>query len=228
MILTTREMEWVKDRMKIYVIKYQEIYDEILDHILTAIEEAREAGNTKQIQVLFQDVVDEHFNGYVGIEALAVSAEKIYRKDIQTLFYSRLKQYFNWQALVIAILLLIAGYKLPNVKMVHALLMLTMILLAASPVIYAVSLVTGKIKTNKGKRSLLKTYLITQAAVPVMLLNPILFIPNLMDEMNNKKDFHSFNGLPPVLLMPILIVLLIVNVSYIQSCREVITKKMIP
>ena len=116
MILTIEELEWVKERMKIYVIKYQEIYDEILDHILTGIEERRTAGDEREIPVVFQDVVEEHFNGYVGIEALALNEEKIYQKNIRSLFYQRLKQSFNWQVLLISVILLALAYKMPNVK----------------------------------------------------------------------------------------------------------------
>jgi Ca2+-binding EF-hand superfamily protein len=116
MILSTQEIEWVKERMNIYVIKYQEIYDEILDHILTAIEERRKAGDDQNIESLFQNVVDDDFSGYIGIEVLAEDEEKLYQKKIRTIFYSNLKQQFNWKTLLIAVVLIAIAFQLPNVR----------------------------------------------------------------------------------------------------------------
>jgi hypothetical protein len=225
MILTTDELQWVKERMKIYDIKYQEIYDEILDHIITAIEERRTAGNNKDILVVFQNVVDEHFNGYIGIESLAVNEEKLYRKNIRSLFYQRLKKFFNWQTFIVTLILLAASYMMPNIKQIHLVFMVAMILLAFAPVVYAQKALAGKVKTIKGKRSLLKTHIVSQAAVPIMILQPFFFVPNFFDELNGNKDFHTFNSTTPVVLMLALIFVLITSISYVQSCKEIIDKR---
>ncbi|MET3979141.1 hypothetical protein ABIB62_001728 [Mucilaginibacter sp. UYP25] len=44
MILTPEELQWATDRMKIYDIKYQEIYYELFDHVITAIKAKRIKG----------------------------------------------------------------------------------------------------------------------------------------------------------------------------------------
>ncbi len=54
MILSADELKWIDDRMMIYEIKYREIYNEIADHIITAIEEKRKAGDMGEIKYLFQ------------------------------------------------------------------------------------------------------------------------------------------------------------------------------
>ncbi|MDB5117438.1 MAG: hypothetical protein JWQ79_2930 [Mucilaginibacter sp.] len=228
MILTADELLWVKERMKIYVIKYQEIYDEVLDHIISAIEEQRLAGNNKDIQILFQEVVDKHFNGYVGIEALALSEEKIFQKNIRDTFYKRFKQYFNWQLLFISIVLLALAYKLPNAKPVHVFFILGMMLLGCTPIIYAYVMLTGKIKTIKGKYSLLVTQLRSQMLLPLSIFQAAFFLPNLFDEANDHKDFYTLNNVHPVILMAGLIFLMIINISYLQSCKEIIAKNSRP
>ena len=226
MILLPEEIAWVKERMKIYDIKYQEIYDELLDHILTAIEERRLAGNNKDIQVLFQHVVDEHFGGYSGIEALALNEEKLLRKGMRDAFFKKLKHHFNWAALVISLVLVVVAFKIPNVKLIHRVFAVAVFLLAGSPVIYAYILISGKIKTIRGKQSLLKTHLLSQVAAPLMLMQLFIYLPNLIDEVNDRKEFATLNSLSPPVMMGLLMLLAVINFSYIQTCREIVAKKL--
>ena len=226
MILTIEELEWVKERMKIYVIKYQEIYDEVLDHILTGIEERRTAGDSREISVVFQDVVEEHFNGYIGIEALALSEEKIYQKNISSLFYQRLKQSFNWQVLLTSVILLALAYKMPNVKLVHDAFVVMMFVLGFGPNVYALIKLTGKVKILEGKRSLLVTFLRSQMMVPLVIFYCFIYaVPNLFVEGNNHKHFYTFSRYHPVIMMAGLIFFMLVSVSYLQSFREIVAKK---
>lgn len=199
MILSAEEVNWVTDRMKIYDIKYQEIYDEVLDHILTAIEDRRTAGNVKEISVLFQNVVDEQFGGYAGIEALAQTQEKIHQRNIRTLFLDQLKTQFNWQTLLIATVLMAVALKIPPTRPVHNFFVLTIFFLVVSPIIYAYSLLAGKIKTIKGKSSLFKGHLLTQMALPLMLLQCCIYIPTIFEEANNRQEFSSIKSLGPKL-----------------------------
>ena len=212
MILTIEELEWVKERMKIYVIKYQEIYDEILDHILTGIEERRTAGDAREIAVVFQDVVEEHFNGYIGIEAMALSEEKIYQKNIRSLFHQRLKQSLNWQLLLTSVILLALAYKMPDVKAVNGAFVVMLIVLGIGPVVYANIKLTGKVKTLKGKHSLLVTMLRTQMMLPLMIFQSFLY-------------YYTKSHLHPVIMMAGLILFMLVNVSNLRSFTEIAAKK---
>jgi multisubunit Na+/H+ antiporter MnhG subunit len=225
MILTTAEIEWVKERMRVYDIKYQEIYDEVLDHVLTAIEESREAGNTKAIDQLFQNTVDQHFNGYLGIENLAESEARIYQKNIRDAFYQQLKQSFNWKTLGITLLMLTVAFKMPDNKPVHLFFMLIMAVFALAPITYAYAKLTGKVKTIKGKRSLLVTFVRGQMVLPLVFLQGVLYGPNLFDDFNNRKDFYSWNHASPIVLMCGLILLMIVSLSYVQSFNKIVATK---
>lgn len=203
------------------VIKYQEIYDEIL----TGIEERRTAGDEREIAVVFQDVVEEHFNGYVGIEALALSEEKIYQKNISSLFYQRLKQSFNWQLLLISVILLVLAYKMPHVKAVHGAFVLMVFVLSFVPIVYyAYIKLTGKVKTLKGKHSLLVIFVQRQMMLPLVIFQ-FFSVPNLFDEGNNHNDFYTWSHLHPVIMMAGLILFMLINVSYLQSFREIVAKK---
>ncbi|MFD2873889.1 hypothetical protein ACFS5N_15515 [Mucilaginibacter ximonensis] len=226
MILTDEEIHWVKERMKVYDIKYQEIYDELLDHILTAMEESRLAGNNKNVELLFQNTVDQHFNGYLGIENLAADEAKIYQKNMRNTFHKQLKRHFNWRALAATVVLLALSYQLPNTKPIHLAFMIAMMLFAFSPIIYAYAVLAGKVKTIKGKRSLLVTYARGQMILPMSLLQCFWFLPNFFDMLNDHKDFYSWNHASPMILMCGLILLMIINWSYMQTFKQIVAKQM--
>ena len=51
------EMDHIHKRMAMYDIKFQEIYNELFDHIVTSIEERRAAGDTSSLDKMYDDVV---------------------------------------------------------------------------------------------------------------------------------------------------------------------------
>jgi hypothetical protein len=173
MILSTEELQWVTERMKIYDIKYQESYYEILDHILTAIETKRDNGDKREISIVFQDVVDTDFGGYPGIEELAVRQEKIFNKYVGGAFKNIFRGYLNWWLLGFTIIASALAYTLPDNKAMHAVFFIAIFLLAFSPMMYAFILISRKVERVKGKRSLLKGRLISQTTCRVCCLMPL-------------------------------------------------------
>ncbi|WP_214071567.1 hypothetical protein [Mucilaginibacter sp. dw_454] len=225
MRLSTEEIIWIKERMQIYVIKYQEIYDEILDHILTAIEERRSAGDERAIDILFQNVVDDDFSGYVGIESLAEEEEKLYHKKIRKIFYDNLKEQFNWKTLLIAVVLLAIAFQLPNVRLVNRIFASAIFLMAITPILVVFLSLYGKIGTMKGKHSLIKKYLMAQMMVPMTLFNSVIYLPMIVTELMGEDDnFKIIKHLPPVVMMTILVFFMMINSSYIQSSRRLIAQ----
>jgi hypothetical protein len=225
MKLSTAEIEWVKERMQIYVIKYQEIYDEILDHVLTAIEEKRNAGDRQPIDTVFQQVIDDHFNGFAGIESLADDEEKLYHIKINKLFNTNFKQQFNWKTLLITVVLLAVAYKLPNVRLVNKIFFGSIFLMALTPVVFVFLSLFGKIKTMKGKYSLIKKYLTAKVVVPMTVLNGIIYFPMIVTNMMGEDDdFKLVKHAPPLVMMTILVLFMIINSSYIQSSRKLIVQ----
>lgn len=226
MVLTTEERAWVTERMKIYDIKYQEIYDELLDHILTAMEIRRREGNKLSVAILFQRVVDEHFGGYQGIEDLAKNQEKLHHKHVRDIFFSNLKGAFNWPVLIAALIVLLASSTFENTKPLRLVFGLSVFFLALSPVVYAFILLRNKITISKGKSSLFKVHIINQTAVPLMMLQAFIYVPNLIDEASGRAEFASIKSLSPMTMAGILIFLAIINYSYVKACRILIEKKL--
>jgi hypothetical protein len=225
MILTDEETQWVTERMKVYKIKYQEVYNEVFDHILTAIEDKRSAGDDRPILSVFQDVVDTHFGGYTGIDELAAGQEKIYSKRIQGDFKKIFKSYFTWKLLVFAVLAMSLSFGLPNNSLLHKALLVVIFLFAISPSLYTFVYIR-KMLRFRGKQSLLLQNLISQAYMPAVFLNGALYIPAIffVDDTSS-SGFQLFKQLPLPVLVLVMILFMVLNLSTITLCNKEMEKK---
>jgi hypothetical protein len=228
MILSADELHWVSDRMKVYGIKYQEIYNELFDHILTAIEDKRKGGDERDIMIVFQNVVDSHFGGYQGIEEVATSQEKVYIAHIRRSFRRILGSYFNWKLLIFTTIALVLTFKLPSVKLMHNILLVLIFLFAVSPMVYTYIAITKKVKVAKGRRSLLKDQLVTQAYQPLSILNGALYLPTIFFVNDDTSTGYKLLGqLPLPLLTLVMIFSMLLNLSIINLCNQIIKKETI-
>lgn len=226
MILSADELKWVTERMKVYDIKYQEIYNELLDHILTAIEAMRVADDKRDIQIVFQAVVDSHFGGYRGIEEIVATQEKTYTAHIRKLFRGIFTDYFNWKLAAFTAVALGLTATLPNGKLMHNILLVIIFLFAISPMVYTYIMVARNLEIAKGKRSLLKGQLITQAYLPAIFLNGALYLPTIFfvnDE--NSVGFKLFRQLPLPVLALVMILFMVLNLTVISLCNRLIKKQ---
>lgn len=227
-MISGQELKWIDTRMEICDIKYQEIYDEILDHVITAIEEKRKAGDQQDIKWLFQDVIDEHFKGFFGIEKLAKEQEDVYRQGMQKLWLQSAKQYLTWPMLAFIVLVLLISLKLPDIRVVKIFLLLGCLLLAFSPVIYAYLSLPGKLNTVKGKKSLLRSQLITKTQIPAFLLNGMIYLPQLFFIFNNgAENWSVFKHIPLPVYITIMMFFVVLNLTAIRFCRKVVATKAI-
>jgi hypothetical protein len=226
MTLSPEELQWVTERMKIYDIKYQEIYYEVLDHIITAIELKRDLADKREISIVFQDVVDTDFGGYLGIEELALKQQKIYTKYIGSRFNTIFRGYFNPKLLAFTVVVSGLAYTLPSNKLMYAVFFIAIFLLAFSPLIYAFILISRKVETVKGKQSLLKGRLISQTYLPGMLLNGIIYLPAFfMGWGDGDNGFKLMQHWPLPVLMVMLVFFAILNLSAINLCNQVLKER---
>jgi hypothetical protein len=213
-ILSAEELAWAKSQMNIYGIKYQEIYDEVLDHILSAIEERRKNGDIQDIQSQFQQVVDDHFDGYWGIETLATEQEGLYRKSIYKKWQVNFKYYLNWPLLVVVIALVLASFQLPAGKNTHVVFLLAILLLGWSPVIYTYMALFNKLKVDKGRQSILKANLISRTYGPAMMTNCLFCFGH-----------NAISDIPLYILALIAGIFMLLNLTCIRFCREIMIKE---
>ena len=227
MILSPTELQWVTERMKIYDIKYQEIYYEILDHILTAVETKRDNGDIRDISVVFQDVVDADFGGYAGIENLALEQGKSYRKYVGSTFLKIFRgNLSDWRVWAFILVVFALAYKLPDTKVMHVVFFVVILLLAFTPLLYAFTLISRSVKTAvKGKRSLLKRHVMSITYLPGMLLNGIIYIPTFFTGVaDGDNGFKLMQHWPLPALMVALVFFALLNLSAINLCKQVLKK----
>jgi hypothetical protein len=217
MILTTEELNWINKRMDWYDIKYQEIYDEILDHILTGIEAARTGGDKRSIDIVFQQVVDHHFGGYLGIDNIVTAHEKAYRNRIGKTMLANYRYYINWQTIAMLVLLMIAGFYLPRNKPTSIILMCGLLVMAIVPFVYAF-VKSRSIKTAKGKRSMVKGFVLTRSFLLVWLLSTLLNGLNLFkDEWHNPIQAYLYQ---PFIYMLFFFFFMIYGLSIVRLCKQ--------
>jgi hypothetical protein len=215
MILKVEELTWVSDKLNTYEIKYQEIYDELKDHILTAIEVLREQGDARDIELLFTEVVKKQFPGYWPFEDIVKEYASAYRQRVRKTMWANYKHYFNWQTVPLMVILLWASFYLPHVKKVIAPMMIMLLMISIVPIVY-VYYRGRRIHTDNGKHSYVKGYLLTVSNLLLILFNlgfntiGILF----------KDSFLSPRNYPPYVCMLLLIASFVYCLSCIRLSRQ--------
>jgi hypothetical protein len=220
MKLSTEETNWVKDRLNWYDIPFSEIYDEIADHILTGIEEQRKMGNKQDVKIVFQQVVDEHFGGFIGIENLAKAQEKAYKKKVKRSTWLNLKAMLNWQTNLFMAAMFIVGFYLPHTKLTAGLLMAGLVVLSFYLWLY--SLWLGRFsRVQKGKRSVTDIFIARQGFLPVVVLNSLINLPNLYSFLFNGQDYqYTLVAVHPAVMTTALGVTLIYCLACIETGKK--------
>lgn len=169
MKLTAEELQWIDKRMDWYTIKYQEIYDEIFDHIVTAIEEKRTNGDNRSINVVFQDVVDSNFNGYLGIEKIVSSHKKAFQQKLKSALRANYRHYSSWQtSSLMTGLIIVSGCYLPSNKITIGIMLICLFIGALIPVIYTI-ISSRKIKVARGKGSIIKGFVLMHSNILIFI-----------------------------------------------------------
>jgi len=218
MSLTVRELDWIKKRMDWYGIKFQEIYDEIADHIITAIEKERSAGDQRTIDLVFDTVTDREFGGYLGVDKIVKVYEQAYRHKIRKELRTNFKSQLNFQALLCVCLLVIIGLYLPHNKPTTIVIWVGLAVTAFIPVIFA-SRNAPQIKTDDGKKSIVKSYMTTRACGLLFLLSSLLNTFNFAGEQWS-IEFIRPRNYPPVVCMLLLSLFVIYGLSTIHVCKQ--------
>lgn len=215
MILTPEEITWISDKLNTYDIKYQEVYDELKDHLLSAVENMRAAGDERHIETLFNEVVKKQFPGYWPFEDIVKQYQSAYGARIRKTMWANYKHYLNWQTLPVITLLMVCSFYLPNIKPVKGSMMVLLLLISVVPVLYAY--IKGRhIHTDKGKRSLTKGYLIFVSNGLMVAFN--LLISNV-NQFARNSFLNPLHYLPPVGML-LLIAAFIYCLSAIRLCRQ--------
>jgi hypothetical protein len=219
MKLTYWEMDYIHNRMKTYDIKFQEIYNELFDHIVTAIEERRAAGDSGSLEQMYADIVKIQFGGYSGIEKIAKSHEAGYRAKVRKMILANFRYYINLRSLVFIIALMCIGFSLPHTNLIIGIFFIAIFAAAAYSSLYAYIKLRA-IKPKGGKLSLVYSHTIAQANFPLIFLNSLLWVPQLPNIFSDHYKFKLTNVYYPVVLALMLAFMIIYSLSCIRLCRQ--------
>lgn len=217
MKITQEELAWIIKRIDWYEIKYQEIYDELFDHIVTAIETERENGNSRPIESVFQNVVDRDFNGYLGIDKIIADQKKAHRNKIQNQLMAAQKSMLNYKSFVLLGLLLVLGYYLPENGSLKILLFVIGFIIAIYPAIYA-AVIFRKLKTDIGKSSLTKGVILIHSNLTGFFFFNFLLLVNDLVKGWNLNIYHIL--ISPTFLLFFFFLFTIRGLSIMQVCDE--------
>ncbi|WP_183580464.1 hypothetical protein HDF18_25920 [Mucilaginibacter sp. X5P1] len=217
MKLTAIDLDYINNRLKNDIKSiYQEPYDEIKDHIITAIEVARENGDQRNIAFVFDELMETHFKDYRTFEKIIKEYPLTYYKKITKLHWANIKYYLNWQAALLITLFVITGFYLPQNKITFFSLIIGLIATAFMPAIYF--FYQSKIliiKTDKGKSSIVKLSMQSMSTLLIfigIILNGICQIARI---------FHFFNPVfHPVVYILLLSCFVIYGLSSMRLCRQ--------
>jgi hypothetical protein len=218
MSLSTRELEWINKRMDWYGVKFQEIYDELTDHIISAIEVERAAGDHHTIDIVFDKVTDRDFGGYIGIDKIAKTYENAYRSKIKKDLFENLKFYLNKPILTVIALLIVAGFYLPRTKVTITTIFIGLLLTAIIPLVYA-HRNYPRIKIDDGKQSIIQSYMKSRALLLMTLINLILWVIGGAARTWNITFLNPVNY-HPVIYMLLFSFFIIYGLSIMRLCRQ--------
>lgn len=212
------DLDYIHTRMKNYEIKYQEIYNELFDHIVTAIEEKRAEGDTRSMEKMYTEVTDNQFGGYYGIERVAKSHEDGYKKKVMKLVWGNFRHYLNYQSLIFTAALIGISFTLPPTKLTAFIIAIMIIVVAIHSSAYAY-IKLRRIKPSKGKTSLVYSHTIAQANLPMMFLYTLLWLPRLPALFSDKYKLTLPHFHPAILAFE-LAMILIYDMSCMRLCQQ--------
>ena len=213
------EMDHIHKRMAMYDIKFQEIYNELFDHIVTSIEERRAAGDTSSLDKMYDDVVKIQFGGYSGIEKIAKSHEDGYKRRVRKMVWANFRHYINIQSFVFIIALMCLGFLFPHTKLVMGVFLIVIFAAAAYSSAYAY-IKLRNLKPKGGKISLVYSHTITQANFPLLFLNALLWLPQIPNVFSDNYKFKLWDIYYPPALALLLAFMIIYNLSSMRLCRQ--------
>jgi len=218
MNLTYWDLDYIHNRMKNYDIKYQEIYNELFDHIVTAIEEKQKAGDTGSLERLYTDVVDNQFGGFFGIERVAKSHEDGYKRKVKKMIWGNYRHYINFQSLLFTVVIIGLSFTMPHNKLTVGIFVSVIFMASVFPSVYAYWKLK-RIKPQKGKISLVYSHTITQANLPLTFLNCLFWVPQIPYIFSDTYKYKAIN-VPPFILALILSLVLIYALSSMRLCQQ--------
>lgn len=135
--LSPIDLAWVNAKLVTYPIRYTEIYNEITDHVISAIEDARAAGDERDIELVFNEVMAFHFPSDEAIYKIVLQYVHAFNRKIRQQMWANFAYYLSWPGILLVIIIIAASLYLPYSKVIAFVFGILLIILAAIPQWYS-------------------------------------------------------------------------------------------
>lgn len=218
MKLTQTELSCIEQTLDKHDIKYQEVYNELKDHLMSAVEYARASGDERGIDELLKHIISTQFPGWWPFEDVTKSFERAYRKKLWRSFGAIVKSYLNIETSVVALVMAASGLMLHAGKGQAIVLVSGIFIISAIPLFYAFYY-ARRIKAGKKRKSLVAGQLIGISYVLMSLINVIFNLGRLIDK-NSWWAFLNPAHYAPVVFTTLFTLFLIYGMSSIKLVRR--------
>ena len=217
MKLSESDLVYISQRMETYPIIYQEIYDEILDHVISAVETARANDDHRDIELVFNEIMDTHFGGVKEIRGIVLQNVMAYNKKIGKQFRANIKGYLTLQVIVLIAIIIIGSFYLPETKTINSVLLFAVIIASFFSIFYTL-IKTWSVKKTKRKMSLTVSHVRSLSQYLTFITYAILFVPRFMP----KSWLPVFNPLrySPFIYVTLLCFFVIYTLSVVQLYKQ--------
>lgn len=134
------------------------------------------------------------------------------------MIWANFRHYLNIHSLLFTAALVFTAFLLPHNKQIIGGILIVIFASAAYSSAYAYFKLRS-IKPKAGKVSLVYSHTITQANMPLLFMNALLWIPQIPGDFNDNYQFKIINIYPAVLAI-FLAFVLIYNLSCIRLCKQ--------
>jgi len=217
MKLNDIDINYINHRMDSFSIMYQEIYDELTDHVITAIEKARANNDNRSIEIVFNHVIDSHFGSSKGIKKIAIKNALAYHKKTGKILWADIKYYLHHPVALAMGTMIFVGFYLPQNKTTSIVLIALLIITAFIPAVY-VYRQAKKTITGYKKLSVVKDYVRVRSTFLVPIVS-LLFCSGTFGKL---FDIYFLNPMHfyPVVYMLFINFFLIYGLSCIRLCNQ--------
>lgn len=176
-MLNQDQTQAIIQTLKVSRIKYQEVYEELLDHYASAIEAKMQEG------LLFEkalEQVHQNFGGRKGVKHI----EELYYKQLwnqyRTMQWQHIKELFQWPQLLTSLVIGILIYGLASLLQSTSITKWTVFVIACIPLLLAsYEYIKMLRKATNSKRTAKGAILMHISSLGLLQLNLFLFLPRI-------------------------------------------------
>lgn len=222
------DKEWVTDRLKIYKINYTEVYNEVYDHMLSAIAAKRAEGDTRPILHLFQETIDQDFGSHQGLAEMTKERVNWVSGMLRESLKAEIGSHFNSINMLwtIGIFLSVYGMYVALVIPVKYTILPLFFLCIALPVFFYLSGLPNPYLRRIGpkrKRSVVREQMTILTQNTVIAFNVLMFVAPTAyqmiaggehwDHVRNAIAFMGYGGMAGLITMGFVYVKSVVKVA---------------